>query len=143
MKQCVHCKEFKPEEEFAYSNKILKSRQKHCRNCMSYFHQKNYASRSAEVKKEAYNRNKDRVRKGREYVWNYLKGHPCVDCGEADPKVLEFDHIEPVTKTASISRMVSDGYSIERIQEEIDLCEVRCANCHRRKHYEDKGWFSG
>lgn len=110
---------------------------------MSYFHQKNYAVKSPEQKQEAQKRNKERVRKAREYVWNYLSAHPCVDCGASDPRVLEFDHIEPSTKTNTISRLVSDGYGIEKIQSEIDKCVVRCANCHRKKTYEDQGWFSG
>ena len=67
----------------------------------------------------------------RNYVLAYLKDHPCVDCGETDPIVLEFDHLRD--KVFNISE--ASKYGFDRIKEEIDKCEVRCANCHRRKTY--------
>ena len=67
----------------------------------------------------------------REYVKNYLLSHPCVDCGESDIIVLEFDHITD-DKKYNIANMYSGGHSIETVQREINKCEVRCANCHRR-----------
>jgi hypothetical protein len=57
--------------------------------------------------------------------------HPCVDCGEADPIVLEFDHVRD-TKVNGISDLVYRNANLAVIQAEIDKCEVRCANCHRR-----------
>ena len=66
------------------------------------------------------------------HVFSYLQLHPCVDCGERDPCVLEFDHVRG-TKHQNISVMVQGRYAISRIQEEIEKCAVRCANCHRRK----------
>lgn len=64
-------------------------------------------------------------------IYEYLASHPCVDCGEPDPVVLEFDHVRG-DKRANVKRMVSGTYSLERVLEEIAKCEVRCANCHRR-----------
>jgi hypothetical protein len=64
-------------------------------------------------------------------VLAFLREHPCVDCGEADPIVLDFDHVRG-TKRMKISRMLSGTYSLKAIFEEIEKCEVRCANCHRR-----------
>lgn len=64
-------------------------------------------------------------------LWEYLGDHPCVDCGEEDPIVLEFDHVAG-TKEFPVSEGVSRMYSIKKIKAEIDKCEVRCANCHRR-----------
>ena len=41
----------------------------------------------------------------------------------------------------AVSAMVSGGYSVERIQAEIDKSIVLCANCHRKITVEERGWF--
>lgn len=75
--------------------------------------------------------------RARMWVWGYLLEHPCVDCGESDVRVLEFDHRDPSEKSGSISRMVGDRCGIERIAAEVEKCDVRCANCHRRRSKEE------
>ena len=58
----------------------------------------------------------------------------CVDCGEKNHIVLDFDHIRD--KKYNVSRMIHDGFSWKAILREIEKCEVVCANCHRiRTHY--------
>ena len=64
-------------------------------------------------------------------VAQHLQTHACIDCGEADPIVLEFDHVRG-EKVEDVSRMVASGRSWAKIEAEIAKCEVRCANCHRR-----------
>ena len=59
-------------------------------------------------------------------MWDYLKKHPCVDCGEKNPIVLEFDHLRD--KLIEVSRLVQYT-SINKVQSEIEKCEIRCANC--------------
>lgn len=82
--------------------------------------------------------NKSKAR-NREVVLDYLKTHPCVDCGNSDVRVLEFDHVRG-TKIDCVSVGVKDSWSVEKLTQEINKCEVRCANCHkimtdtRRKH---------
>lgn len=66
-----------------------------------------------------------------EYIRHYLSEHPCVDCGEADPVVLDFDHVRG-RKKYDVSTMKSLGLSLSAVEAEIAKCEVRCANCHRR-----------
>jgi len=61
---------------------------------------------------------------------SYLLEHPCVDCGESDPIVLDFDHSRGV-KRECIARMLSCAWST--IVLEIEKCDVVCANCHRRR----------
>jgi len=67
------------------------------------------------------------------YIFQYLSTHPCVDCGEKDPIVLEFDHRDPTQKLFSISQALRLHYGLGRVCDEIEKCDVRCANCHRRK----------
>ena len=69
----------------------------------------------------------------------YLRTHPCVDCGESDPVVLEFDHCGP--KRHEISNMLTSQTSWSAIEKEIAKCVVRCANCHRRKTDRERGWI--
>jgi len=74
-----------------------------------------------------------RLRKrNRSYIYQYLFKHPCIDCGESDPITLEFDHVRG-DKVASVKDMMKKSVSIATLQAEIDKCEVRCANCHKRK----------
>jgi hypothetical protein len=65
-------------------------------------------------------------------IMNYLKQHNCVDCGESNPVVLEFDHLPEFNKSFDIGRAVgSSGRSWESIQKEILKCDVVCSNCHK------------
>ena len=80
----------------------------------------------------------DKLSGVRQFIFLYLKDHPCTDCGEQDPIVLEFDHIS--NKEHNISFMISSNFSIDSIKNEILKCEVRCANCHRRKTAKDQDW---
>ena len=77
----------------------------------------------------------------RSAIIQYLQDHPCIDCGEADLIVLEFDHRDRATKSFNVSEYANGGYSLERVMAEIDKCDVRCANCHRRKTYKEGGFY--
>lgn len=69
----------------------------------------------------------------------YLATHPCVDCGETDIVVLEFDHQRD--KVGAITVMVNKPCGWDTIKAEIEKCLVRCANCHRRKTAKEQGWY--
>lgn len=79
----------------------------------------------------ASKRHRDRVA---HIIWSYKAAHPCIDCGEADTIVLDFDHVTG-EKKGTINQMKNRDMPLERIIEEIEKCEIRCANCHRRATY--------
>ena len=56
----------------------------------------------------------------------------CSRCPESAPICLDFHHVGG--KDFEIARMVTDGFSKERILKEIKKCVVLCANCHRKTH---------
>jgi hypothetical protein len=70
----------------------------------------------------------------------YLQSHPCVDCGLLDPVVMEFDHVRGV-KLGNVTKMMYQKKRLDLVVAEIAKCEVRCANCHRRKTSRDNGSY--
>lgn len=80
-------------------------------------------------------------RRNARLVYEHLLTHPCIDCGEPDPVVLQFDHRDPETKEANISDLVRKGVALKRLAAEMAKCDVRCGNCHLRKTATDRGWF--
>lgn len=95
------------------------------------FAKEHYEANKEKYKKRAIRHNKKARERNRNYVLEYLKSHPCIDCNEGDIIVLEFDHVKD-KKVSEISKAASAGWSLERLKKEIEKCEVRCANCHRR-----------
>lgn len=69
----------------------------------------------------------------------FLRSHPCVDCGQTDIVLLEFDHIDPATKTMPVGTMVGHR-PWSTVLAEIQKCVVRCANCHRRRTAQHQQW---
>jgi len=64
----------------------------------------------------------------------------CVECGlsgEIATWALDYHHINHDDKVASVSYLVSNGYSWKRIEKEIAKCELICSNCHRIRHYKE------
>jgi hypothetical protein len=115
---------------------------------MSAYSRAYYRANEEKIKKQNkayYKKNKDkviaraardkpkRVRAAKRHLVEYLKSHPCVDCGEKDIVVLQFDHVRG-RKKFQISSKVMSGYSWLTILKEIQKCEVRCANDHIRRH---------
>lgn len=128
MKVCYKCKQLKTFEDFALNIKRSDGRQSMCRLCKRVDDSKYYKSNTIEHKKRV----RTTLGNTKREVFNYLASHPCIDCKENDPVVLEFDHIQG-DKTIGICQAVLMGWCWKRILTEIDKCVVRCANCHRRK----------
>jgi hypothetical protein len=138
-KKCYTCEKTLPLTEFNKNKRRYDGLQTHCRKCQREKSRKYYAANKPKMVRQINECKEARKEVNRERLYEYFLSHPCVDCGESDPRVLEFDHQRD--KTATISSLLCSGYGWERIVEEIDKCEVRCANCHRRKTAIDFGYY--
>ncbi len=80
---------------------------------------------------------RERAQKKRQFLWDYKEAHPCTHCGNSDPRCLDFHHRDPTTKFFTVGR---EGliYPQKRVEEEIDKCDVLCANCHRVEEWKLK-----
>tara|TARA_R100000234_G_C5001769_1_gene180629 strand:+ start:2952 stop:3314 length:363 start_codon:yes stop_codon:yes gene_type:complete len=91
---------------------------------------RHYEANKQKIKDRSKKRNREQRKKNKEYIAFVKSMLSCVDCGEDNPVLLDFDHVRG-EKKSNISDMANQSYSIETIQKEIDKCEPRCANCHR------------
>lgn len=135
MKYCPGCKQTKGILLFSKNKRRYDGLQNYCKACKSLQDRKYYIKDRTKQYK--------RVKRYREAallkIWDYLTSHACIDCGNDNPVVLEFDHLRD--KKASISDLVRLHRSSWRtIQNEIEKCVVRCANCHRIKTAKERKW---
>lgn len=107
---------------------------------------KAYAAKHYQQNKDAYLArskvsNANRRAENKRRLYEYLREHPCVDCGESDLVVLDLDHRDETAKVLNISTMLQKNQSWVRIAKEIEKCDVRCSNCHRRRTARQFGWL--
>ena len=140
MIRCHRCNVEKDEEEFSFRNKELGTRHFRCRDCTKAYSAQHYRQNKPSYIKRGMVNGEAKRRELLDKLYTYLRDHPCVDCREADPLVLDFDHLDSATKFMSVSNLRVRCYSWKRILQEIEKCEVRCANCHRRKTAQQFGW---
>lgn len=136
LKRCSKCGADKPLGEFNRYARSKDGHQPYCRACAAKY----FTNRRDEIMVLIRNRKQERILENVLYVREHLVAHPCTDCGERDPVVLEFDHVRGA-KNGNVSTMARTPVSLRKLKAEIDKCEVRCANCHRRKSAERGGWW--
>lgn len=141
-KKCTKCEVIYSEpltEHFNKKNGTADGFQYNCKKCIAAFHKEHYQSRKEYYLKKALRTNAEYRLRNLQYTVDYLKKNPCVDCGEIDPIVLEFDHRED--KSHDVSSMMQ--HSLENLIIEISKCDVRCANCHKRKTAKQFDFYKG
>jgi hypothetical protein len=134
MRTCTKCRTAKSLDQFPPVRRGGPELQTWCRTCFAIANAANYAKNREREKTRLVAQVNAHRKENQERLVGYLSQHPCVDCGEADIVVLEFDH--RADKVADISTFANSGRTWERILSEIRKCDVRCANCHRRKTAE-------
>ena len=107
---CMKCCNLKDETDFVTECNQIEGTC--CTDCRNYVFTRNdsLANTILELKKE----------KGKQ---------GCIDCGEKDIRLLEFDHVDRSTKLCDIWRC----RTVESIMQESDKCVMRCIICHVRR----------
>ena len=135
-RRCGRCDEWKPLAAFAWRRKAKGQLHNYCRPCHAAYHREHYqANKERYIAQAAAHKKALRLERTALLI-EYFQDYPCVDCGEDDPVILEFDHLRD--KSFDIAQKIVD-YNWERILAEIEKCEVVCANCHRRRTAERRG----
>jgi hypothetical protein len=135
MRNCPRC-ESKDESEFNWRSKTKGTRQSLCRVCQCAVTTAHYRANEAPYKNRALTQKKA----AKEAFWKWLSVQSCVDCGESDPVVLDADHVRGRKRPGGVAQMLRDACAWETVQQELLKCEIRCANCHRRKTARERGF---
>lgn len=108
--KCHVCNEIKALDEFGNNTEKWRGKMTRCKPCNAINHRQREDKRRADL--------------------NALKeAQGCMRCGyNEDGSKLHFHHRDPNTKLFSIGNGVV--YSPQRLQEEIDKCDLLCASCH-------------
>ena len=136
VRRCSRCRELKPLSAFTLRGSSRGRPDTYCRPCRSEYGKEHYAANRADYITKARRRKHDELLRRFEFLVEYFASHPCVDCGERDHVVLEFDHL--CDKAFNVSYGIQNmGWSA--VLAEIEKCVVVCANCHRRRTAAQRG----
>jgi len=121
MKECKYCFISYPESDFGVAkttpNKTY--RRNKCRFC--------------------YRKTKNILKNKRRLIIEELKrSKGCEDCGMDDIRVLEFHHRDSSLKDFAIADYYYHQFGEDRLLNELEKCDVLCANCHRIRHFEER-----
>ena len=135
-RRCGRCGEVKPVDDFAWRRREKGQRDSHCRPCRSEYGKEHYAANKQRYIDQAAAVKARALRERTLLLLEFFKSNPCVDCGETDPVVLEFDHLRD--KSFDVSWAIHNT-RWQTVLAEMRKCEVVCANCHRRRTAKRRG----
>lgn len=129
MKRCNCCGEQKPSNQFyaikkRNGNSVLRS----------------------ECKKCTLDKKRDREREHNIQYDKWFKSIPkkCEHCGETRSYMIDFHHIDPLSKEFEISEIRGKSWAAKRkikaAKKEMEKCIQLCSNCHREFHYLEKNF---
>jgi hypothetical protein len=139
VKTCSTCRRSLSYSEFNLRTRSSDGRQSVCRECNAARARRYYADNLEKHRRAVAAQVAKTRARHLERIAEYLLAHPCVDCGETDVRVLDFDHRDGAEKTAEVMKLAKAAYSWQRVSAEIAKCDVRCRNCHAIITYERMG----
>jgi hypothetical protein len=133
---CGRCQKAKALSEFAWRRKAKGQFDNYCRRCRAIYKREHYRNNKQRYIDNAAARRRRILDERTRFLVEFLKSNPCVDCGENDLIVLEFDHQSD--KSFDVAYGIRNC-NWEAVLAEIAKCEVVCANCHRRRTAHRQG----
>ena len=132
MKHCNKCDTTKPFTEFNKNKAKKDGLSTVCSEC----NRKNLQEHYKQNKPYYLNKNIKTRQRMYQQMLEWLSQQQCVDCGENDIIVLQFDHL--FDKSFDVAKRVGLGYTWKTILEKevIPKCEIVCANCHTRRTHQ-------
>jgi hypothetical protein len=138
-KRCGSCMQSRPTSDFNRRSASLDGLQSTCRDCNRAQARRYYARNRVSHVRRIVAAKRQRRSEALELIGRHLTANPCVDCGESDIRVLDFDHRDGAEKGSEVMRLAQDGHALARVAAEIAKCDVRCRNCHAVITYERMG----
>jgi hypothetical protein len=102
----------------------------YCKSCNNSYSNSYNRRNPDKVKQYSKKSQSKRAVRQWELVVAYLRSHPCMDCGESNIVLLEFDHVRGIKK-CSIGSLINGSQADKTILDEIAKCDVVCVKCHR------------
>lgn len=124
LRRCARCGLWKEQSAFHDSRTGQFS---YCRDCRNAYDRRYFAGHG-----RAARRQRQRARDAQARAWvNSLKnGVACADCGQVFPApLMHWDHLPGYPKVGAIGSLVGRR-SLRLVVEELEKCELVCANCH-------------
>ena len=130
LKECGVCKNLKSLSNFyLISNSKTKHYDKHqprCKECAKAYTKEWFLKKNLPI---------------REYLYEYRISKGCFNCGNKDPRVLEFDHLRNKKFNLGKAHTIK-GLTLTQLKAEVKKCVVLCYNCHKIKtHKEQDTWL--
>ena len=129
LKECSVCKSVQELQHFSKrpTGKSYNAYDNYCITCRKQAKKDWHLQRNTEV---------------RNFLYQHRVTNGCVDCGEKDPRILEFDHLRD--KKFNLGKAhIMKGITLTEVKDEVRKCVVRCSNCHRRKTHKEQGtWLN-
>lgn len=130
---CSTCKEEKDLSQFRKDKSSPTGHSYYCLECGRNYNKSSYMNSYGDKSRK---RSRDNHIKNKLLLEQYKNSRCCEYCGETHQACLEFHHKDPAEKKYTIARMMT-SYVWEHILKEITKCLLLCANCHKKKHWEE------
>lgn len=149
LRVCNTCGIEKPIDEFHKRSSFKETRHWHCKLCAKAKLRKwAHDNREHKVKyaKDYYKKTRGITARQKEWgprwagtrSWiQALKSNPCIDCKISYHfSVMDLDHVRG-EKLFNVGAVMGTAISDEAILEEIQKCDLVCANCHRLRTWRN------